>query len=606
MTGRAKGGGHRGHPSSSSSARHQDPTKSNRRSSKIRAASSHPSKRIRTSAPSRNDDDEPQEEEYQDMIPSLSDSSGEEARSDESPVFYSSESDRPQSSKSRRSSKSDKGSRSHRSSHSHRDSKTRPSSRSHRNTGRKRHRSPTDSEEGSSTNPQGLSGFASIARVYKDESSRISQHMVAGREWMLSEKPVVTKEHFRSLAPMASCDNTFTKEDSEAVIRSFEADPAKRLILGQHTVEHIAVEGRVPPKKPRRAERDSFGTVFRLFLRYYDCTYDQFMGPKYQLRLDCSENPLVTIDDGTRINDPFPSKPFSEGLRCLISQNIWLGNLELLATCIQYINRVRTHDTRPWKLVDCDPESMFFKTWISVVARNPGQATMEDLYSQVKRELGPQKGFYQTFFDQITKSVESKIPQGRAARVYKSRRRDDQDPYFIRAIDMAILLDALDNMSFWGFPLFRSTKLTSAIIQRVKPGQDYPSEEKLSKARYYSVLSERTFHRAAELRAEAEKPIKLSEGDTDSSSDDPAHTSCRSVDLSNRSPKHAAHRSEVSPDGGSRHVSRYTASSAVSHSSSDSPAKNPTDRDKIAEYTPQPQTRTATKSKKRPRERSPS
>ncbi|KAF3059406.1 hypothetical protein GL218_04930 [Daldinia childiae] len=232
------------------------------------------------------------------------------------------------------------------------------------------------------------------------------------------------------------------------------------------------------------------------------------MGMKYQLTLDCSENPLVTMDNGKRINDPFPSKAFSEALRCLITQNIWLGNLKLLATCIQYINRVRTHDARPWRLVDCDPESMFFKTWIRVVESNPGRATMEDLYSQVKQELGPKKGFYQTFFDQITKSVESKIPQGRGARVYKSKRHNDQDPYFIRVIDMTILIDALDNMSFWGFPLFRSTKLTSAIIQQIKPGQDYPSDENLSEARCYSVLSERTHQRAAELQAKAEELLE--------------------------------------------------------------------------------------------------
>ncbi|KAI1394677.1 hypothetical protein F4819DRAFT_250565 [Hypoxylon fuscum] len=37
---------------------------------------------------------------------------------------------------------------------------------------------------------------------------------------------------------------------------------------------------------------------------------------------------------GALIRDLFPSAPFSKGLRYLLSQSLWMGNLLLIATCL--------------------------------------------------------------------------------------------------------------------------------------------------------------------------------------------------------------------------------------------------------------------------------
>ncbi|KAI0122590.1 hypothetical protein F4814DRAFT_446529 [Daldinia grandis] len=41
-------------------------------------------------------------------------------------------------------------------------------------------------------------------------------------------------------------------------------------------------------------------------------------------------------------------------------------------------------------------------------------------------------------------------------------------------------------------------------LDNIRPGSDYPSNKKIPETQYYSVLSEKTLERAAELRAQAE------------------------------------------------------------------------------------------------------
>ncbi|KAF3059411.1 hypothetical protein GL218_04935 [Daldinia childiae] len=263
------------------------------------------------------------------------------------------------------------------------------------------------------------------------------------------------------------------------ICRQWDAEPTKALILGKHTVDHVTVPGRTPPKYPRRAERESFEIIYRLFPRFYDCTFEEFMSPKYQLELDCSENSRVTLEDGAQVHDPFPSKGFSENMRCLMTQNVWMGNLDLLATCIH----------------------KFFETWQDVIKSAHHEQSIQDIFSQVKDLLDQKPGFYGAFFEQIGESVRINC-QDRVA--YNSKRTHDDDPYFIRVIDLTILIHALDNVGFWGMPFFRGASLSSGIIQQAKRGNDYPPDKKFSKAREYSVLSHRIVKRAAELEAAAQ------------------------------------------------------------------------------------------------------
>ncbi|KAK6952840.1 hypothetical protein Daesc_005134 [Daldinia eschscholtzii] len=402
------------------------------------------------------------------------------------------------------------------------------SSKSHRSLGNrsvKRKRAADDSDEDCDIVSRDLHMPSDMSSSFMLEEERILEFIKSGREWMLVNKPTVDKKEFMSMLPTNNFDKDYALKDYYAVIRQWHADPTKPLLLGQHTEENVAVSGRTPPKKPRRAERDSFGIVYRMFPRYYGITFEEFMGPKYQLKYDYSDNSVVNMQNGKRDHDPFPSKSFSENLRCLAAQNIWLENLELLATCIQYVNRVRTNDMRPWKLVNCDKESRFFRVWQNVIISNPVRQDMEALYLQVKQRLGPKPGFYQTFFNQITESVNVKVPKALRGQSHASKRTSDEDPYFIQTIDLAILVHALDNVSVWGVSLLRGAKHSSTIIQHATPGHDYPSDKKFSKARESSIIAHRALSRAAELRAKAQArrgPLIFLEDDD--------------VDLSNRSP----------------------------------------------------------------------
>ncbi|KAI1476387.1 hypothetical protein F4774DRAFT_427998 [Daldinia eschscholtzii] len=427
-------------------------------------------------------------------------------------------------SKSRKSTKrptSRDRSKHHKSSRSHKYSK---SDKPHKSRGFKRKRGGESSEE------DDYSGAVAqvtptLRNAFREEIKDDFESFNSGRKWMMSNKPAIHEDRFKEMVPKPYFDEEFTQDDYEAVVRRWDADPAKPLILGLHTQKNLIETGRAPPKKPRRGERDSFGIVYRMFPRYYGCTYEEFMGPKYQLEYDYSDNQMVTLENGVKDHDPFPSKPFSENLRCLAAQNIWLENLDLLATCIQYVNRVRTNDTRPWKLVDCDQESMFFKVWQTVINKNLGRQEMGVLYSQVKQQLGPKPGFYQTFFDQINQSVTAILPRVQKSEFHASKRRSNNDPYFILTVDLAILIHALDNVSCWGIPLLRDAKSSAKLIQQATPGHDYPSDKKFSKARESSIVAHRALNRAAELRAKA----RAGRGPLISLEDD-------DVDLSNRSP----------------------------------------------------------------------
>ncbi|KAI1468285.1 uncharacterized protein F4812DRAFT_361133 [Daldinia caldariorum] len=371
------------------------------------------------------------------------------------------------------------------------------------------------------------------------ESEKLTERYESGKVWMASNKPAVSESQFLDMNPKPTYDDVFTEHDYDAVVRQWEADPVKSLLLGNHTLENLPDTGRALPKKPRRAERDSFGIVYRLFPRLYGCSYDEFVGRRYQLAYDCIDNPMVLLENNTTVHDPFPSKSFSENMRCLAAQNIWMGSLELLATCIQYVNRVRTNDKRPWKLVDCDQDSRFFKVWQSVSSSNPGRENMETLYIRVKQELSSKPGFYQRFFDQINESVKVKIPQTYKGQGHASKRKSDDDPYFIRTIDLSILIHALENVSCWSIPLLPDPKLSSTMIQRAMQGRSYPSDAEFSKAREASIIAHRALEKATELRAIAEArraaPIPLDEGD---------------VDLSNRSPLGIS-RNRVIPESSS-------------------------------------------------------
>ncbi|KAI1476389.1 hypothetical protein F4774DRAFT_428006 [Daldinia eschscholtzii] len=327
------------------------------------------------------------------------------------------------------------------------------------------------------------------------ELKRILHFAGRCKQWIAKNKPAVSKAKFYERPEF---DEALTLDDYEAVVREWNEDPEKALILGGHAAHPSSKKD----NKMHEDERIMLAYLYRLFLRLYSCTFDEFMSPKYQLELDCRDRPVVS-HNGLQIHDTFPSKQFSYYMRVLITQNIWLGNLTLIATCLQYVNRLRTKDTRPWKLVNCDLESKFFETWQNVVARNSSEEDTRALYLQVKQQLGPQPGFYRILFDQIERSVESQTRT--SLETYSSMRTHDDDPYFVGDIDLIILLDALDNVSYWGFPLLRGPRLTSAAILHSIPSSEYPASEEVSSAREHSILSQRVATRKGELRSKAQE-----------------------------------------------------------------------------------------------------
>lgn len=306
----------------------------------------------------------------------------------------------------------------------------------------------------------------------KKENNRIAVAMSSARDYMKKHFPAMTKERFEKLAP--KYPHGFTQEGYEVAEAKWMVDPLRPLLLGQH-----------------QRFRESFLAVYRTLLRYYNCLYEDFIGPRFQLQYDNGDNPKVILhgdrDEDAKqiIYDPFPSKAFFDNLNCLLLQPVWFGNLERLATCLQFVNILRTNDTCPWNLVDCDDESLFFKTWQRVVKENlDAEKPTEDLFAQVKARFGNQ-GLYCALFDQIIDSVRAKR---RPSEDHTSKRRSNGDPYFIKAVDLTILMHALDNIGYFGIPLLHTACFTEAAVKLSRPDQDYPRASQFTEARDQEII----------------------------------------------------------------------------------------------------------------------
>ncbi|KAI1758606.1 hypothetical protein GGR53DRAFT_516532 [Hypoxylon sp. FL1150] len=290
--------------------------------------------------------------------------------------------------------------------------------------------------------------------------------------------PAVTIARFEAMTPMPPEDNRFRKE-YRAAKRSWMANPKRNLVLGKHL--KTAKEQRV---------LDAFLGPYKILLRYYSCLYEDFMGTDYQLQYDWSQNSKVAIeneygddDEVTQmVRDPFPSKAFSDGLGCLLAQPIWRGRLKTLAFCLQFVNILRTNDTRPWKWSDSlpEPDIRFFRVWPRVVERNQSEERpMQELFKQVKEDVDD--SLYTELFDSIVAVV---CEGRRPAADLKSQRTSDDDPYFIHAVDLVILKQAIDRTkNVWGLPMFQGPNCAEAMLKHSRPDQDYPRRREFANAR---------------------------------------------------------------------------------------------------------------------------
>ncbi|KAI1412998.1 hypothetical protein F5Y13DRAFT_189798 [Hypoxylon sp. FL1857] len=337
-----------------------------------------------------------------------------------------------------------------------------------------------------------------VEKIVDDERVNIQKTMQSIASWMEVNRPPVTAERFRELAPIPTQDADYTQKDFNNVLREWNEDPMRNLILGRHTAANVTLPGAVPPKEPRRGERESFASLYRIFPRHYDCLYEEFMGPIYRLTYDNSENRHVYLEDGSTIPDPFPSKGFSETLKQIVLHDIWRGKLAVIAACLQYVNMLRTNDRRPWQLPDGLSESLFFKTWNNVIQDRRGSGERVDsLYGRVKTITGSDPGLYGDFFDQMTESFQIKAkPQSDNA----SKRTKDDDPYFIRTTDLTILLHAIDNYGYGGTTHYHRAQRVAALKHWSKTGNDYPSVKQFGEARDLGVLSARLLARKEENR----------------------------------------------------------------------------------------------------------
>ncbi|KAI6086883.1 hypothetical protein F4821DRAFT_278350 [Hypoxylon rubiginosum] len=306
----------------------------------------------------------------------------------------------------------------------------------------------------------------------RDEEKRIAKAMSSARDYVKEQFPAVTKERFDELVPRYP--DGFTPKEVKEAEKKWKEDPIRPYLMGTH----------------RRGPRDAFITVYRMLLRYYDCLYEDFMGPRFQLRYDNRDNDRVVLGDDSDdaqevLHDPFPTRTFSYALHCLLSHHLWLGNLQRLATCLQFVNIVRTEDTRPWSIVDCDPESRFFRTWQRVVADNSGsKKSARKLFREVKDKIGS-PGQWSLLFDQIVKSVQVKR---QSQKNQSSQRKSDEDPYFIDLVDLQTLIHALDSVSNFGIPLFHGALFTEAAVKCSKPDQSYPSQKEFEAARDREIV----------------------------------------------------------------------------------------------------------------------
>ncbi|KAI0155444.1 hypothetical protein GGR52DRAFT_587180 [Hypoxylon sp. FL1284] len=310
-----------------------------------------------------------------------------------------------------------------------------------------------------------------MVRLFEKE---LATFMTTARTYMKERFPGVAKDRFRDLAPTDPKDGSFTPQEYEAAQASWMADPLRPFHMGQH-----------------QRVREAFLTVYRMLPRYYGCLYEDFMGPRFQLAYDDTDNDNIEFRDGLGerhvLPDPFQSKGFSEGLVCLLTHPIWDENLELLATCLQFVNIVRTADTRRWYIAGCDPESLFFKTWQRVILDTTEAKSVLDLFAEVKQRIGFREP-YCKLFDQIVESIRVKR---RPSVSYVSRRQRDDDPYFIKVIDISMLTQALDNLKGIGIPKFLPAALAEATVKYSRPDKDYPSTAQFGAARDRAMVYSR-------------------------------------------------------------------------------------------------------------------
>ncbi|KAI1138008.1 hypothetical protein F5Y05DRAFT_418916 [Hypoxylon sp. FL0543] len=401
--------------------------------------------------------------------------------------------------------------------------------------------------------------------------------------WMKVNLTPITEDMFRSIAKWPGLDADFTREVYFSLKRQWMEHPARDSALGRSTPQTATAPSARPPKDPLRGERESFMTLYRFFPRFHEVLYEEFMGPRYKLAYDNGSNqPVYFSQDLPVVIDPLPSKRFSESLRALALHGIWRGKLDFLATCMQYINILRTNDRRPWSVINCDTESIFFETWNQVVLENRGsQERIDELFSKVKDRMGGRTGFYCHFFSQMNDSFKAKFQPQLDNMMCK--RQSDDDPYFISAMDLTILTHAVDNSSVWDYPLYGGVKFTSKVWHSLKSGNDYPSVKDFEAARDLAILTTLSIAKKEALARERERL----EGGSPPHPDTPPRIETPSSQAAALVP--AAQQKTLPAKPQSPRQATPSRPASTSESESALPRRGLTERDRRAMYIPGPQ-----------------
>ncbi|KAM7194404.1 hypothetical protein V8F33_007292 [Rhypophila sp. PSN 637] len=178
------------------------------------------------------------------------------------------------------------------------------------------------------------------------------------------------------------------------------------------------------------------------------------------------------VVDGTA--DPNWSGTFCKLLRQVMAHTMWMHNPVLLATALQYMDVILSNDHRPWMGDTDGPAFDPFPHMLQELSREAGGADISELRKSIVEDEydGSVASLWNILFERIEEVVYHRLKTKGRERPIAQRDADEHNKVSIQHLE--ILIEALDTMSYCGFPCWMPVEFVSPAIGGARSKHDFP------------------------------------------------------------------------------------------------------------------------------------
>ncbi|KAM7221228.1 hypothetical protein V8F06_003403 [Rhypophila decipiens] len=288
----------------------------------------------------------------------------------------------------------------------------------------------------------------------------------------------LTAESFKKRCPRIVTDLKSVKEEFPL-----------SLISEEWTVEDMKSTAQYWLNSPRRKpalkkikKNQELLTLYKESIRTWRMIPEDIIHADFELEYVTNVRNVVV--DGAA--DPNWSGTFCKRLRQVMAHTMWMHNPVLLAIALQYVDIILANDHRPWMGDTNVPKYDPFPHMLQELSRGAGSGNIAKLRRDMEVENGPFASLWNILFERIEEVVDHRLKtKGRERPIAK---RDAHEHYKVSIKHLEILIEALDTMSYCGFPCWMPVELVSRAIGGARSKHDFPLVKDIEAVRDHILL----------------------------------------------------------------------------------------------------------------------